>query len=73
MDLARARLAIETHLERIEQNRPLDQISDTEQRVQAQSVRKWYHLLRRWHHLPAAPYLGQKHAYIKDDPNLAYI
>ena len=32
-----------------------------------------YHLLRRWHHLPPVPYLGQKHAYIKDDPNLAYI
>jgi len=32
-----------------------------------------YHLLRRWHNLPALPYLGQKHPYIKDDPNLAYI
>jgi len=32
-----------------------------------------YHLLRRWHKLPALPYLGQKHPYIKDDPNLAYI
>lgn len=31
-----------------------------------------YHLLRRWHTLPEAPYLGQKLAYIKDDPNLAY-
>ena len=41
-DLERARLAIETHLERIEQNRPLDQISNPEQRVQAQIVRQWY-------------------------------
>ncbi len=32
-----------------------------------------YHLLRRWHHLEPAPYLGQKLAYIRDDPNLAYI
>jgi hypothetical protein len=32
-----------------------------------------YHLLRRWHKLTAAPYLGQKLAYIRDDPNLAYI
>lgn len=32
-----------------------------------------YHLLRRWHGLPDAPYLGQKLAYIRDDPNLAYI
>ena len=41
-DLERARLAIETHLERIEQNRPLDQISNPDQRVQAQIVRQWY-------------------------------
>ncbi len=32
-----------------------------------------YHLLRRWHNLTATPYLGQKLAYIRDDPNLAYI
>jgi hypothetical protein len=32
-----------------------------------------YHLLRGWHGLPAAPYLGQKLAYIRDDPNLVYI
>ena len=32
-----------------------------------------YHLLRRWHHLPPLPYLGQQLAYIRDDPNLAYI
>jgi hypothetical protein len=32
-----------------------------------------YHLLREWHNLPELPYLGQKLAYIRDDPNLAYI
>ena len=32
-----------------------------------------YHLLRRWHQLPEQPYLGQRLAYIQDDPNLAYV
>lgn len=32
-----------------------------------------YHLLRRWHHLPDLPYLGQQLAYIRDDPHLAYV
>ncbi|MFN2227798.1 MAG: hypothetical protein ACK2UY_15870 [Anaerolineae bacterium] len=32
-----------------------------------------YHLLRRWHGLPRLPYLGRELAYIRDDPNLAYI
>jgi hypothetical protein len=32
-----------------------------------------YHLLRRWHALPPLPYLGQELAYIRDDPNLAYV
>ena len=32
-----------------------------------------YHLVRTWHRLPEAPYLGQELAYIRDDPNLAYI
>ena len=32
-----------------------------------------YHLLRRWHHLPSQPYLGQRLAYIYNDPNLTYI
>jgi len=41
-DFERATLAIETHLERIEQNRPLAQISHLEQRTQAQAVRQWY-------------------------------
>jgi len=29
--------------------------------------------LRRWHALPPLPYLGQELAYIRDDPNLAYV
>ncbi|MFQ6015946.1 MAG: hypothetical protein ACE5NP_10955 [Anaerolineae bacterium] len=32
-----------------------------------------YHLLRQWHGLPPLPFLGQQLAYIRDDPNLAYI
>jgi hypothetical protein len=32
-----------------------------------------YHLLRRWHELSATPYLGQKLAYIRDDPNLVFV
>ena len=32
-----------------------------------------YHLLRRWHRLPEQPFLGQRLAYIQDDPNLAYV
>ena len=32
-----------------------------------------YHLLRDWHRLPAAPYLGRQIAYTRDDPNLACI
>ncbi len=32
-----------------------------------------YHLLRAWHRLPQLPYLGREMAYIRDDPNLAYI
>jgi len=32
-----------------------------------------YHLLRSWHGLPPLPYLGQRMAYIRDDPNLEYI
>jgi hypothetical protein len=32
-----------------------------------------YHLLRQWHDLPPLPYLGRELAYIRDDPNLAYI
>ena len=32
-----------------------------------------YHLLRTWHGLPLLPYLGQRLAYIADDPNLEYV
>jgi hypothetical protein len=32
-----------------------------------------YHLLRQWHGLPDLPYLGQTPAYVRDDPNLAYV
>lgn len=32
-----------------------------------------YHLLRRWHGLSSLPYLGRQLAYIRDDPNLAYV
>ncbi|HEU0292794.1 MAG TPA: hypothetical protein VFR47_08655 [Anaerolineales bacterium] len=32
-----------------------------------------YHLLRRWHHLPTLPYLGQQIALIRDDPYLAQV
>lgn len=32
-----------------------------------------YHLLRSWHDLPSLPYLGQRLAYIADDPNLAHV
>lgn len=41
-DMSRARLAIETHLERIALHRPIDQIEDKTQREQAQQVRDWY-------------------------------
>jgi len=32
-----------------------------------------YHLLRRWHHFPSLPYLGQQIALIRDDPCLAQV
>jgi len=32
-----------------------------------------YHLLRDWHGLPPLPYLGQRLAYIVDDPNLEHV
>ncbi len=32
-----------------------------------------YHLLRRWHGLPRAPYLGQSLASIREDPSLASV
>lgn len=42
MDSARARLAVETHLERIAQHRPLAQIADPQQRAEAEGVRGWF-------------------------------
>lgn len=41
-DQARARLAIETHLARIEQHRPLTHIGDALARAQAEHVRTWF-------------------------------
>jgi hypothetical protein len=41
-DQARARLAIETHLARIEQHRPLTHIEDAPARAQAEQVRTWF-------------------------------
>jgi len=41
-DRSRARLAIETHLERIVLQRPLDQIADPQQQEQARQLRDWY-------------------------------
>ena len=32
-----------------------------------------YHLLRSWHGLARLPYLGQRLAYIAQDPNLEYV
>ena len=41
-DSSRARLAIETHLTRIAQHRPLDRIADSQQRAEAERVRSWF-------------------------------
>lgn len=41
-DLQQACLAIETHLERIEQHRPLTQITDQHQRDEAHRTREWF-------------------------------
>lgn len=41
-DVARAKLAIAGHLERIEQYRPLTQIGNPSERIQAESVRHWF-------------------------------
>jgi hypothetical protein len=32
-----------------------------------------YHLLREWHQLPPAQFLGNIPAYIRDDPYLAFV
>jgi hypothetical protein len=41
-DSGRARLAVETHLARIAQHRPLVEIADTHQRTAADQVRTWF-------------------------------
>jgi len=41
-DAVRAQLAVETHLERIVQHRPLDEISDLDQKAEAEQVRAWF-------------------------------
>ena len=41
-DSHRARLAIETHLSRIMIHRPLDEITDPDQRTEAEQVRIWF-------------------------------
>jgi hypothetical protein len=38
----RARLAVQTHLERIAQHRPLEQITDPGKRAEAEEVRAWF-------------------------------
>lgn len=32
-----------------------------------------YHMLRKWRSLPALPFLGSIPAYIRDDPQLAFV
>jgi len=41
-DSARARLAVETHLARIAQHRPLREIADPTKRAEAERVRRWF-------------------------------
>ncbi len=41
-DEDRARLAVQTHLARIAQHRPLEQISDPAKRAEAEEVRAWF-------------------------------
>lgn len=41
-DRQRATLAVETHLERIARHRPLDDITDSEKRREAESSRTWF-------------------------------
>lgn len=41
-DYRRAILAVETHLERIAQHRPLDEITDSEKRREAEALRQWF-------------------------------
>ena len=41
-DFRRARLAVETHLSRIAQHRPLEKISDPQARAEAARLRQWF-------------------------------
>ncbi|MGB9776231.1 MAG: nucleotidyl transferase AbiEii/AbiGii toxin family protein [Anaerolineae bacterium] len=41
-DFRRARLAVETHLSRIAQHRPLEQIPDPQARAEAARLRRWF-------------------------------
>ena len=41
-DSVRARLAVETHLVRIAQHRPLKEIADPTKRVEVEQVRRWF-------------------------------
>jgi len=41
-DSARARLAVETHLARLVQHRPLEEITDPTKRAEAKQVRRWF-------------------------------
>ncbi len=41
-DPHRARLAVETHLTKISQHRPLEAIADSAQRAEAEAVRSWF-------------------------------
>lgn len=58
-------------------SRAVDEIRQPEWREAVDACRLLtspvYHLLRRWHDLNPLPYLGQQLAYIRDDPNLAYV
>lgn len=42
-DFQRARLAVETHLSRIAQHRPLETIPDPQRRAEAARLRQWFH------------------------------
>lgn len=44
-DKRRATLALETHLERISQHRPIDEITNSGKRREAQSLREWFRVV----------------------------
>ncbi len=55
----------------------LDEIIKPEWRAAVEACRlltsPTYHLLCDWHDLPMMPYLGQRLAYISEDPSLAHV